>query len=158
MGFGEVKLHAAPYYRNCTDQGFYESRFAGTVRAQNGPVFIRIYSPGRVLQKKSFTQTYGNVIESYEWFGSHLNSVNPQISQITQITMNIWWRLRNLPGLIARSLLRLDRIYHTLIFYGLPRGSSFVFLFSCFWAGIIMIVNLPSRQAISSISPGKPDQ
>jgi len=29
-----------------------------------------------------------------------------QISQITQITKNVQWRLRNLPGLIPRSLLR----------------------------------------------------
>jgi len=40
---------------------------------------------------------------------------NPQISQITQITMNVGLRMRNLPGLIPRSLLRLDRIYHTLM-------------------------------------------
>jgi hypothetical protein len=31
---------------------------------------------------------------------------NPQISQITQITKNVRWRLRNLPGLIPRSLQR----------------------------------------------------
>ena len=31
---------------------------------------------------------------------------NPQISQIAQITLNAECRLRNLPGLIPRSLLR----------------------------------------------------
>ena len=31
---------------------------------------------------------------------------NPQISQITQIIMNVRWRLQNLSGLIPRSLLR----------------------------------------------------
>jgi hypothetical protein len=33
---------------------------------------------------------------------------NPQISQISQITVKMWWGLRNLTGLIPRSLLRLD--------------------------------------------------
>jgi hypothetical protein len=50
---------------------------------------------------------------------------NPQISQITQITMNVRWRMRNLPGLIPRSLLRSDRSYQTWIPRGLPRGGSF---------------------------------
>jgi drug/metabolite transporter (DMT)-like permease len=35
-----------------------------------------------------------------------MNCFNPQITQITQISMNVRWRLRNLPGLISRSLLR----------------------------------------------------
>jgi len=51
-------------------------------------------------------------------------NINPQISQITQITISVRWRLRNLPGLITRSLLREDRMYHSWIPRGLPRGSS----------------------------------
>jgi hypothetical protein len=38
------------------------------------------------------------------YFGGEL--FNPQISQIAQITLNAECRLRNLPGLIPRSLLR----------------------------------------------------
>jgi hypothetical protein len=34
--------------------------------------------------------------------GMITDDFNPQISQITQITMNARWRLRNLPGLIPR--------------------------------------------------------
>ncbi len=45
----------------------------------------------------------------FSWLPKKIH-FNPQISQITQITMNVRWRLRNLPGLIPRSL---------------PRGSSF---------------------------------
>ena len=40
---------------------------------------------------------------------------NPQISQMTQIIMNVLGRLRNYTGLIPRSLQRLDRKYHKII-------------------------------------------
>jgi hypothetical protein len=53
-----------------------------------------------------------------------LHTFNPQISQITQIIMNVLWRFRNLPRLISRSLLREDRDHHLLIHRGLPRGNS----------------------------------
>ena len=58
-----------------------------------------------------------SALESW-WF-------NPQISQITQIKLIAVCRLRNLPGLIPRSLLRSDRVYHISILRGLPPSSSF---------------------------------
>ncbi len=45
-----------------------------------------------------------------------------------QITLIAGCSLRNLPGLIPRSLLRQDRIKHTLILRGLPRGSLLFFM------------------------------
>jgi hypothetical protein len=48
---------------------------------------------------------------------------NPQISQITQITMNAGRRSQNRPDLIFHSLLGWDRICHSLILRGLPLGS-----------------------------------
>ncbi len=42
-----------------------------------------------------------------------LRMFNPQISQITQITINVRWRLRNLPGLfLAACCVRIECIIH----------------------------------------------
>ena len=55
---------------------------------------------------------YNGYFKSTSFDGEiNLIEFNPQISQITQIIMNVRWRLRNLPGLIPRSL---------------PRGRSLV--------------------------------
>jgi hypothetical protein len=34
-----------------------------------------------------------------------MNAFNPQISQITLITMNVGWRLRNLPNFLANDMI-----------------------------------------------------
>jgi len=58
---------------------------------------LKIHFPG-FLEKISALDFVGAV--------SSRDRFNPQISQITQIIIDVRKRLRNLPGLIPRSLLR----------------------------------------------------
>jgi hypothetical protein len=75
------------------------------------PLILRRRTLGccATYQKYGKYQSKHNVFPNPHYF-SFPAHFSPQISQITQITMNVCWRLRKLPGLNPR---------------GLPTGSSF---------------------------------